>query len=366
MPSKPRKPAATKDTTPAVVTPLHEMAPRDRARTILKIDETKVKLQALAKESVTIKSADGKDNYDATHAARMKLKNTRIAIQKTSKEARDDAVKFGKEVITVEKELIGLIEPEEERLQKLQDDADAAIEAERAAAARREQERRAAIGARIMAMQTAPIGMMGKSSADIEAKIEWLVEEDDETFEGEDLDRAQVAKRTSLFQLRLMLDEARTRENKAAEDARIQAEQQERLKRIAAAQAELAEKAAMLEAKERELAAKAAPVEEQKVVEEVLRETGDTLATADVPPKAQDPVRGHELPAAPATNRLNVPAAPMERVHEVSRADIESDLKQAIVDVIHLIGRLISGADRQKEIVALRASANTYFDTEEF
>jgi hypothetical protein len=360
MPSK-KTPAAAN--VPAPITPLHEMAPRDRARTLLKFDETRAKLQGLAKESVTIKTADGKDNYDAVHAARMKLKNTRVAIQKAGKDARDDATKFSKEVIAVEKQLIDLISPEEERLEKLQKDADAAAEAERAAAAKREQERKEAIEIRILGMALAPFDVMGTgtTAADIEAKLLWLSEQDDETFEGEALERARTAKRVSMVRLRGMLQEAQTRERQERE---LEAARKE----IADAQAALAKKAEELELQERTLTAKIGDVAEphkvQPIVEAVLRETGDTLATADVPPKAQDPVQGQELPAAPATNRLNVPVHPMERIPVAAApVNIEMQLRTAIHGALAFIVAAAGGGD---EYVTLREAANTYFNTEEF
>jgi hypothetical protein len=353
MPSK-KTPAAAN--VPAPITPLHEMAPRDRARTLLKFDETRAKLQGLAKESVTIKTADGKDNYDAVHAARMKLKNTRVAIQKAGKDARDDATKFSKEVIAVEKQLIDLISPEEERLEKLQKDADAAAEAERAAAAKREQERKEAIEIRILGMALAPFDVMGTgtTAADIEAKLLWLSEQDDETFEGEALERARTAKRVSMVRLRGMLQEAQTRERQERE--------------LEAARKEIADAQAALELQERTLTAKIGDVAEphkvQPIVEAVLRETGDTLATADVPPKAQDPVQGQELPAAPATNRLNVPVHPMERIPVAAApVNIEMQLRTAIHGALAFIVAAAGGGD---EYVTLREAANTYFNTEEF
>src|SRR3978361_1424527 len=54
---------------------------------------------------------------------RLTLRDARIAITKKGKEMRDDALKFQKAVIAREKELVGIVEPEEERLQALEDKA---------------------------------------------------------------------------------------------------------------------------------------------------------------------------------------------------------------------------------------------------
>lgn len=58
--------------------------------------------------------------------ARKDLKKTRVTIEKTGKVMRDDANKFAKAVIAKEKELIGIIEPEELRLAGLEADAEVA------------------------------------------------------------------------------------------------------------------------------------------------------------------------------------------------------------------------------------------------
>lgn len=85
-------------------------------------------LQTLAdgtKDITTITNAAG---YQQIQAARIVLKNERISIEKDCKKAREDAVAFGRAVISEEGRLVAIISPEEKRLQKLQDAWDAEIE----------------------------------------------------------------------------------------------------------------------------------------------------------------------------------------------------------------------------------------------
>lgn len=60
--------------------------------------------------------------------ARIILRDTRVAITKTGKTLREDALKFQKAVIAKEKELVAIVEPEEDRLAALEDSAVQAIE----------------------------------------------------------------------------------------------------------------------------------------------------------------------------------------------------------------------------------------------
>jgi hypothetical protein len=85
-------------------------------------------LQKLADGTKDITTITNDDGYKQIHAARIVLKNERIAIEKDCKKAREDATAFSKAVIKEEDRLIGIISPEEKRLQKLQDAWDAEIE----------------------------------------------------------------------------------------------------------------------------------------------------------------------------------------------------------------------------------------------
>ena len=76
-------------------------------------------LQALAETSKALDLTDIKEVCQT----RIQLKNARVEITKTGKAMRDDANKFATAVIAREKELIGIIKPEEERLSEAEEAA---------------------------------------------------------------------------------------------------------------------------------------------------------------------------------------------------------------------------------------------------
>jgi hypothetical protein len=99
-----------------------------------KFDPTVAELTKVAEESraIVVTDFDDPKQIEAVHAKRIELKKTRVSIEKRGKELREDAVKFSKAVIAKEKELIAIIEPEEIRLDQLEDAAKQhAIEKER-------------------------------------------------------------------------------------------------------------------------------------------------------------------------------------------------------------------------------------------
>lgn len=99
-----------------------------------KFDPTVAELTKVAEESraVVVTDFDDPKQIEAVHAKRIELKKTRVSIEKRGKELREDAIKFSKAVIAKEKELIAIIEPEEMRLDRLEDAAkQSAIEKER-------------------------------------------------------------------------------------------------------------------------------------------------------------------------------------------------------------------------------------------
>lgn len=114
-----KKPTTTDAGAETAGTDLVHLTPEQRAEQALKFSTTREQLKALAATSTSLVKVDTDDNLAAAKAAKAKLQSTRVAIEKTGKAARDDANKFGKAVIAKERELIGLISPEEERLQGL-------------------------------------------------------------------------------------------------------------------------------------------------------------------------------------------------------------------------------------------------------
>lgn len=93
---------------------------------IEQFNPTMAELTTLAAQyqTLTIQGIDDKEGYERVHKARMVLRDTRTNLQKTGKMLRADALKFQKAVIEKEKELIALIEPTENKLEKIQDEID--------------------------------------------------------------------------------------------------------------------------------------------------------------------------------------------------------------------------------------------------
>lgn len=225
-----------------------ELQVMERAKKALSFVERKAELAELATKSQRIVEITNPAGYQECHAARMVLKNTRVDIQKAGKEAREDATKFSKAVIAKEKELVDMIQPEEDRLQALQAEWDAAREAERQAKVEAERQRVAGHQSRIAAIHAIPTEVTGRSALVIAGRIEKLraleIGDDFEEFVGE----ASAAKASTLETLERL--HAAQVEHEAEQD-RIRAEREE-LERLRA------EQAARLAAEEAEAAAKRA------------------------------------------------------------------------------------------------------------
>lgn len=74
--------------------------------------------------TLMIKDVEDVEGYNAVHQARMDLKNKRVEITKNGKALREDAIAFQRKVIELEKELVGIIEPVEEKLLKMEESID--------------------------------------------------------------------------------------------------------------------------------------------------------------------------------------------------------------------------------------------------
>lgn len=200
-------------------------APEVRAESALAFADTRAKLQTLAQQSERIVEITGKPGYDECHAARMVLKNTRVEIQKRGKDAREDATKFSKAVIAKEKELIDIIEPEEARLQRLQEAWDAVREAERLAKVAAERQRVQAINDKIDAIRALPASLVGKPSVIIKDQLAKL--RDQVVSEGEFAELLPVAQNAHAAAVTKIEDQLQAQINHEAEQARIKAEREE-------------------------------------------------------------------------------------------------------------------------------------------
>lgn len=86
------------------------------------ITETSLTTLAGKYKDLTVNGVDDREGLKAVESARKELKKKRVEIKKISEELRESAVKFQKAVISREKELVGIIEPVEERLIQIEDD----------------------------------------------------------------------------------------------------------------------------------------------------------------------------------------------------------------------------------------------------
>lgn len=145
----------------------------ERAKQALKVSpEFEKELRELAQASVTITTITNDDGRTQVHAARMALKNRRIELETDAETAREDSNAFSRAVIAEQKRLIALIQPEEKRLQALQDAHDAKAEAEKQRKADAELQRVEGIRSRIdNDIRGAVTGSAGRSAEQIATTI---------------------------------------------------------------------------------------------------------------------------------------------------------------------------------------------------
>lgn len=216
-------------TTPG--TAVATLPPAERAAVALKSKEREKTLIALAGDSKAITVITNKDGYAECHAARMRLKNERVSLEKDGKDARDDATKFSKGVIAEENRLIGLILPEEKRLQTIQDAWDAIEEQKRQAEAERIKD----LQDKVEVIKLIP-GTMGNYNADeIAKRLNAVANIDISTF-AEFASFAESAKETTIAALERMLVGALAQEKAAAEAAEKARRDAEELARLRAAE----------------------------------------------------------------------------------------------------------------------------------
>jgi hypothetical protein len=182
-------------------------------------------LQALAKEAQEVDVTDEK----AVREVRLKLKNKRVEVTKKCKEFRDDANAFAKAVIAKEKELVSIIEPEEERFKEIE--AAAKLEKER-------EERRALLPQRLERLASIGDKVLEESEPDFET---FLLDMDGSAFEGyfnqrlaakNAADRAEIERKEAEIREKEEAakreEEAKEREEKARQEEKEKQEREEK------------------------------------------------------------------------------------------------------------------------------------------
>lgn len=323
-----------------------EIAPIERAKQVLSFDETKAKLADLAVQSVRIVEITNPAGYQEAQRARVELKATRVDIQKRGKAAREDATAYSKAVIEAEKELVGVIEPEESRLQALQDAWDAAREAERQAKIDAERERVDTIQKRIAAIRALP-SVAGRGSSQIEETLSIAEKDIGDDFQ-EFTESAKAAQAEAIETLRGMIDAAKAseeaervrvaEEQARAEAMRIEAEklaaERAELERLRAEQAEREriERAA----RDAELAAERAKIEaeraELRAAQEAQLKAEEDARRAEIERQREaDRIARHEAEAKAKEEREARAAAEQERIAmAISNATLTESAREAV------------------------------------
>lgn len=188
--------------------------------------KTEKELIELAAKHVDIVTITNQDGRDQVHAARMVLKNERVFITKYGEKVREEAVQFSKGTIAEQKRLIGLIEPEEMRLEKIQKKWDDAEEAKKQAAILAEQERMAVLQERVREL-SGLLGVLKRHNPSAETIAEHIADLEavpvDDSFQ-EFRAEAEAAKAETLKFARDMLCVTAERE---AEKRRLKEEREE-------------------------------------------------------------------------------------------------------------------------------------------
>jgi colicin import membrane protein len=95
---------------------------------VLNAREAELHLLAEEAKSLSIENAEDKDGYKKVSAHRKRLKTARTSVVNDAENLRDGANKFAKAVIARQKQLVSIVTPEEERLEKEEAKYDAWLE----------------------------------------------------------------------------------------------------------------------------------------------------------------------------------------------------------------------------------------------
>lgn len=313
---------------------MNQLTVIERASSVLKFDETKAALLPLVEASARIVSITNGAGYQEAQSARMKLRNTRVEIEKRGKAAREDATAFSKAVIAKEKELVGVISPEEDRLQSLQDEWDTAIARERAAKAETERLRVFAIRQHIDAIRAMPLRAVGVASATIAELLQSVSEP--LTFDAQEFTaEARAAQADALTALTAALEVAKADEERREQERK---DREAEAQRIAEERAELARLRAEQEsraAEERARIAAEREAEEKRQLDALLaRIEADNKAAAE-----------REATAAAERDRLAEELRMQRAAEEQARAErmaaeaAERAIRQKADDDLHEMQR---------------------------
>ena len=204
-----------------------ELTITERVTKALSIDITEAQLKALAKETKDVTEIKDKADYQLVKTAAIKLRDTRVVIEKAGKAARDDANLFSKAVIQEERRLIGLIGDEEERLKAMRKQVDDEKERIEREAAEKEATRIENIHAQVANIYKLAEGLLNAPSSEIRDRLVLCGKIDLSLFE-EFQDAAVLAANSTREALERGLKARVELEEQQAEQARVAAEQAEK------------------------------------------------------------------------------------------------------------------------------------------
>lgn len=259
----------------------------ERASLAIRSSEYEPKLRELAARSAAITAITNADGYKECHSARMALKRERIALECDGKTARDDATAFAKAVIAEEKRLVGIIAPEESRLQAIQDAHDAKAAAEKARKEQAERERITTIRARIEAIKARATVAYKLNAAEVQTLIAAI---NDEAFEragfSEFADEAQAARDAALEYLSevYVTKAAQEAEAKRIADERaelVRLQDDERLRQALAREEEDQRAKAAQEKRDADAAAERKRLDDEARTAREAREAADAKARTE-------------------------------------------------------------------------------------
>lgn len=303
-----------------------------------------------------------------SHGARSRVC---LALEREGKIARDDATKFSKAVIAEENRLIAIIEPEEKRLQGIQDVWDAIEEQKRQA----EADRIAKQQERVEAIKNIPLSLVGKPAAVIADVLEKTKTTIDLSSFEEFNEFAAAAYETTVAALEQLHAGAVAQEQAAAEAAekarrdaeelaKLRAEQEERQRTEAARIAQEAQERARAEAEskariEAEEAAARARIEaaeaesrKQREAEEArLKVERDRLEAARIQQEGIERAAREKAETEAKAQRQKEEAAERER-QRIARETMETD------QLLTTVRLRIDGASQFDEIAT---AIDTYF-----
>lgn len=268
---------------PATDKPATELAPIERAALALESSKTEQHLKTLATKHASITVVKDKAGREQAHGAYIELMRARTAVDKASKEAREDATKFSKAVIAEAARLVAIVEPEELRLKAARDAWDEEQARIKAEAEAKERARILAITERIAAIKAYVVlannCRTSERVADLQTKLTGVEMAGFEEFEAE----AAAAFLEATEHLAAVHADRKAQE---AEAARIKAEQEAEAARLKAEREELArqqaEAAASIQKQRDELIAQRAAdaAEAQRVADEARAQAEAAAAKA--------------------------------------------------------------------------------------